>query len=81
VTGLTEDIVGFPVAVATRLIGLQSTGASQLSLSSSDDGGADPARPEPDYAFDGYQVVFSVKVGLTPPSKSDPAPPLAPGVN
>lgn len=35
------------------------------------------AESAPDYAFDGYEVVFSVKVGLTPPSK--PGTGAAPG--
>lgn len=85
VTGLTEEVVGFPVAVATRLIGLKATsGALSMSTSADDDAaaGAPDAAAEPDYAFEGYQVVFSVKVGLTPPSKSA-AMPVArdPGAN
>lgn len=42
-----------------------------------DDAPASDADAAPDYAFDGYQVAFSVKVGLTPPSK--PAGSATPG--
>jgi hypothetical protein len=38
---------------------------------------APDADAAPDYAFDGYEVAFSVKVGLTPPSKpASGAPPV-----
>jgi hypothetical protein len=43
----------------------------------SDDTGAatTEAKPEPEYAFDGFEVEFSVKIALTPPTPpktSDP---------
>jgi hypothetical protein len=42
-----------------------------------DDAPASDADTVPDYAFDGYELAFSLKVGLTPPSK--PATGATPG--
>jgi hypothetical protein len=38
------------------------------SLSDDADTAAEDAHPAPDYAFDGYEVVFSTKIALTPPA-------------
>ena len=38
------------------------------SLSDDPDIAADDSQPEPEYAFDGFNVEFSVKIALTPPA-------------
>jgi hypothetical protein len=44
------------------------------SFSDDQDAAADDAKPEPNYAFDGFDVEFSIKVALTPPSAKRPDP-------
>ena len=38
------------------------------SFSDDADTGADDNKSEPEYAFDGFNVEFSVKIALTPPA-------------
>jgi hypothetical protein len=42
------------------------------SLSDDSDTAGENAHPTPDYAFDGYDVVFSMKVALIPPTPAKP---------
>ena len=38
------------------------------SFSEDPDTAADNSQPEPEYAFEGFNVEFSVKIALTPPA-------------
>jgi hypothetical protein len=37
------------------------------------DAGSDDAKTEPEYVFDGFDIEFSVKIALTPPSATKPS--------
>ena len=44
------------------------------SFSDDSDPATDDAKPEPEYVFDGFDVEFSTKIALTPPSAKATAP-------
>ncbi len=70
VVATTTEQVAFPVIETVRVLGLSSTGEA--------DPGATPVAAEGEYAFEGYDVVRDVKVGLEPAVRRAVAVPAEP---